>query len=60
MWIDIMTPEEASANPPEEIKPPEPAAYELRVLYDFQLYIFHQKIPFFLNNSLEWNPSTIP
>jgi len=32
IWIDIMTMEEASKNPPENISPPLPLEYELRVI----------------------------
>jgi len=32
MWVDIMTPEEAKSNPPENIAPPSPITYELRVI----------------------------
>jgi len=32
MWVDLFTPEEAKLNPPEDIKPPLPLQYELRVI----------------------------
>lgn len=32
MWLDIMSPEEASMSPLINIKPPPPEPYELRVI----------------------------
>lgn len=32
LWVDILTPEEARANPPEHIGPPTPIEYEMRVI----------------------------
>ena len=32
MWVDILTPEQAAEVPPIEIAPPEPMAFELRVI----------------------------
>ena len=32
MWLDVMTPEEASMSPMLNIKPPPPEPFELRVI----------------------------
>jgi len=44
MWVDIMTQDEAKKNPPENIAPPVPIDYELRVIvYSTKEVVFKDK-----------------
>jgi len=53
LWVDIMTPEEARLNPPEDIRPPEPERWQVRtIIWTVNNVIFDGEVDLFVTGKL--------
>jgi hypothetical protein len=53
LWVDIMTPEEARKNPPEDIRPPQPERWQVRaIVWTVSKVIFDGKVDLFVTAKL--------